>query len=204
MDVYRDGVQLRPVGADALLLEVDSPLDWFAALDAERAAGRLPVVDIVPGARTVLLDGVRDPAGLAARLRSFAIDPAAVRHEPPLVVDVVFDGVDLPFVASLAGLSVPDLVATLTDISFSVAFCGFAPGFAYLSGLPWNVPRLDTPRTRVPAGSVALAAEFAGIYPSPSPGGWRIVGHSDVELFCVDREPPALFTPGRTVRFRAA
>jgi allophanate hydrolase subunit 1 len=197
-------VQFRPVGADALLLEVDSPLDWFAALDAERAAGRLSVVDIVPGARTVLLDGVGDPFLVAARLRDLAIDPLAVRHEPPLLVDVHFDGADLPFVAEHAGTSVAEVVAVLTGTDLTVAFCGFAPGFAYLRGLPFHVPRLPTPRTRVPAGSVALAAEFAGIYPTESPGGWRIVGHSPAELFRVDRSPPALFTPGRTVRFRAA
>ncbi|MEV6925460.1 allophanate hydrolase subunit 1 [Dactylosporangium sp. NPDC051485] len=197
-------MQLRPVGADALLLEVDTPLDWFAALDAERAAGRLPVMDIVPGARTVLLDGVPDPAALAARLRDWKIDTAAVPQEPPIVVDVHFDGADLPFVATHTGLTPDAVIDVLTRTDLTVAFCGFAPGFAYLSGLPWNVPRLPTPRTRVPAGSVALAAEFAGIYPTPSPGGWRIVGHSSAELFSVDREPPALLTPGRTVRFRAA
>ncbi|WP_426509146.1 5-oxoprolinase subunit B family protein [Dactylosporangium sp. McL0621] len=197
-------MQLRPVGADALLIEVDSPLEWFAALDAERAAGRLPVVDIVPGARTVLLDGVTDPAGLAAELSGWAFDPASVPPEPPVTVDVRFDGVDLPFVAELAGVSEDEVVDVLTGTDLRVAFCGFAPGFAYLSGLPWNVPRLGTPRTRVPAGSVALAAEFAGIYPTASPGGWRIVGHSEALLFDVNRTPPALMTPGRTVRFRAS
>jgi KipI family sensor histidine kinase inhibitor len=194
-------VQLRPVGADALLIEVDAPLDWFAALDAERAAGRLAVVDIVPGARTVLLDGVPDPAELAARLSDWTFDPASVPPEPPLTIDVRFDGVDLPFVAELAGLSVDGVIDVLTGTELRVAFCGFAPGFAYLRGLPWSVPRLGTPRTKVPAGSVALAAEFAGIYPTASPGGWRIVGHSEARLFDVDRTPPALMTPGRTVRF---
>ena len=197
-------VHLRSVGADALLIEVDNPLDWFVALDAERAAGRLPVVDIVPGARTVLLDGVADPAGLAAKLSGWVLDPASVPPGSPLTVDVRFDGVDLPFVAELAGLSIDEVVGVLTGTELKVAFCGFAPGFAYLSGLPWNVPRLGTPRTRVPAGSVALAAEFAGIYPTASPGGWRIVGHSEARLFDVGRTPPALMTPGRSVRFRAS
>ncbi|WP_433612176.1 5-oxoprolinase subunit B family protein [Dactylosporangium sp. CA-139114] len=197
-------MQFRRVGADALLIEVDTPLNWFAALDAERAAGRLAVVDIVPGARTVLLDGVADPVGLAARLSNWTFDPASELPEPPLTVDVRFDGMDLPFVAELAGLSVAGLVDKLTSTDFMVAFCGFAPGFAYLRGLPWNIPRLPTPRTRVPAGSVALAAEFAGVYPTPSPGGWRIVGRTEAELFDVARTPPALMTPGRTVRFRAA
>lgn len=197
-------MQLRPVGADALLIEVDAPLAWFAALDAERAAGRLAVMDIVPGARTVLLDGVADAAALARRLRDFAVDSLSVPHEPPVVVDVRFDGIDLSFVAEHTGATVAEVVDVLTGADLTVAFCGFAPGFAYLRGLPWTIPRLATPRTRVPAGSVALAAEFAGIYPTASPGGWRIVGHSDAELFHVDRRPPALLTPGRTVRFRAA
>ncbi|MFI5915389.1 allophanate hydrolase subunit 1 [Dactylosporangium sp. NPDC051541] len=197
-------MHVRPVGADALLLEVDHPLDWFAALDAERAAGRLPVTDIVPGARTVLLDGVSDATSLAAKLSDWTFDPASVPPQPPLTVDVHFDGGDLPFVAELAGVSVAAVVDVLTGTDLQVAFCGFAPGFAYLRGLPWNVPRLDTPRTRVPAGSVALAAEFAGIYPTPSPGGWRIIGHSPAQLFDVDRTPPALMTPGRTVRFSKA
>jgi KipI family sensor histidine kinase inhibitor len=197
-------VQLRPVGADALLIEVDAPLAWFAALQAERSAGRLAVVDIVPGARTILLDGVADPTALAQRLRDWSFKPAAAQSAGPVVVDVRFDGVDLPFVAEHAGTTVDGVVEVLASVELTVAFCGFAPGFAYLSGLPWSVPRLDSPRQKVPAGSVALAAEFAGIYPTPSPGGWRIVGHSDAELFDVDKEPPALFTPGRKVRFRRA
>jgi KipI family sensor histidine kinase inhibitor len=197
-------VQLRPVGADALLIEVDAPLAWFAALQDERAAGRLAVVDIVPGARTVLLDGVADPTALAHRLRDWTFQAAGVRTASPVVVDVHFDGVDLPFVAEHAGTTVDGVVRVLTGTELTVAFCGFAPGFAYLSGLPWSMPRLDSPRSKVPAGSVALAAEFAGIYPTPSPGGWRIVGRSDAELFDVTKEPPALLSPGRKVRFRQA
>ena len=197
-------MQLRPVGADALLIETDQPLDWFAALDAERTAGRLPVVDIVPGAATVLLDGVTDPISMARRLSSWPLDSAAVPHEPALSLDVLFDGEDLPFVAAHTGATVDQVIATLTTTDLTVAFCGFAPGFAYLSGLPWSMPRLPTPRTKVPAGAVALAAEFAGIYPTPSPGGWRIVGRCEARLFDPDLTPPSLFTPGRTVRFRAA
>jgi KipI family sensor histidine kinase inhibitor len=97
-------------------------------------------------------------------------------------------------------------IERLTEIEFTVAFCGFAPGFAYMSGLAdeWSVPRLDAPRPRVPAGAVALAGAYAGIYPTASPGGWRLVGRTDQNLFDVRREPPALLTPGTRVRLTEA
>ena len=193
-------MEIRLVGSSALLIEVDDPLAWFAALDAERAAGRLAVTDIVPGARTVLLDGVPAPASLAASLRARPAPPAVRFYQDKLAIPVVFDGPDLAAVAEIAGSSVEALVRTLTETTLTVAFGGFAPGFAYLGGLPWTVPRRESPRPRVPAGSVALAAEFAGIYPTASPGGWQIVGHTGTVLFDIDRDPPALLTPGRTVQ----
>ncbi|MET7422338.1 allophanate hydrolase subunit 1 [Dactylosporangium sp. NPDC005555] len=197
-------MEIRPVGRSALLIEVDDPLAWFAALDAERAAGRLAVTDIVPGARTVLLDGVSSIAAVAATLRSWPPPPRSARDADAISIPVTFDGPDLSTVARCADLSVDALIAALTGTTFTVAFGGFAPGFAYLSGLPWSVPRLDNPRPRVPAGSVALAAEFAGIYPTASPGGWQLVGRTDTVLFGIDRDPPALLTPGLCVRFVAS
>ena len=102
------------------------------------------------------------------------------------------------------GRSVPALVDDLTALVLTVAFSGFAPGFGYLTGLPddLQVPRRATPRTRVPAGSVGLAGPFAGAYPRSSPGGWQLVGRTDALLFDVDRDPPALLSPGVRVRFR--
>ncbi|MFF5230446.1 allophanate hydrolase subunit 1 [Dactylosporangium sp. NPDC000521] len=193
-------MEIRLVGNSALLIEVDDPLAWFTALDAERAAGRLAVTDIVPGVRTVLLDGVPAPESLAASLRSRPAPPFVRFYQDNLAIPVVFDGPDLAAVADMTGSSVEALVRTLTETTLTVAFGGFAPGFAYLSGLPWTVPRRESPRPRVPAGSVALAAEFAGIYPTASPGGWQIVGHTGTVLFDIDRDPPALLTPGRTVQ----
>ncbi|WP_327007144.1 allophanate hydrolase subunit 1 [Dactylosporangium sp. NBC_01737] len=197
-------MEIRTVGTSALMIEVDDPLAWFAALDAERTAGRLDVTDIVPGAHTVLLDGVSSVTSLAATLRSWPPPSEVPAAADDLDIPVAFDGPDLGQVATLVGASEEAVVATLTSVAFRVAFGGFAPGFAYLSGLPWSVPRLDSPRPRVPAGSVALAAEFAGIYPTASPGGWQLVGRTDTVLFDIDRTPPALLTPGRTVRFVAA
>ncbi|WP_256461167.1 5-oxoprolinase subunit B family protein [Blastococcus sp. PRF04-17] len=117
---------------------------------------------------------------------------------------VTFDGPDLPEVAELVEMPVPDVVRALTSVALTVAFSGFAPGFGYLTGLPQelHVPRRATPRTRVPAGSVGLAGPYAGAYPSESPGGWQLVGRTDAVLFDVHRDPPALLFPGTRVRFR--
>jgi KipI family sensor histidine kinase inhibitor len=119
-------------------------------------------------------------------------------------VPVVYDGADLDGVAAIWRVSRAEAIRRLTARELRVAFCGFAPGFAYLTGLPaaWTVPRLATPRPAVPAGSVALAGPYAGIYPTASPGGWRLVGRTDVNLFDVHRDPPALLTPGTRVRLR--
>ncbi|MFB9182430.1 allophanate hydrolase subunit 1 [Dactylosporangium sucinum] len=197
-------MQVRPVGGNALLIEVDDPLAWFAHLDAERRAGRLAAVDIVPGARTILLDGVADATAVAATLRDTRPPSRPPSSSVPVELPVHFDGEDLPFVAEHVGESVDTVVATVLATELRVAFCGFAPGFAYLAGLPWTLPRLPSPRPRVPAGAVGLAAEFLGAYPTASPGGWRLIGHTDSPLFDVDRETPALLYPGRAVRIVAA
>jgi KipI family sensor histidine kinase inhibitor len=196
-------MRVRPVGAHALLLEVDDPPAWFTELWRRRAAGELAAVEIVPGARTILLDGLTDPPATAELVRALSpsspadVDAAGVREIP-----VEYDGEDLAAVAELWGTDSRGVVDRLTATEFHVAFCGFTPGWAYMAGLPeeLSVPRLATPRSRVPAGSVALADAYAGIYPNASPGGWRLVGRTDVRLFDPDRDPPALLVPGTRVR----
>jgi KipI family sensor histidine kinase inhibitor len=118
-------------------------------------------------------------------------------------VPVHYDGPDLAQVAQLTGLDEAEVVRRHTGGDYRSGFCGFAPGFAYLTGLDpaLHVPRRDDPRTRVPAGSVALADEFTAVYPRDSPGGWQLVGHSDIVLWDVERDPPALLAPGTPVRF---
>jgi KipI family sensor histidine kinase inhibitor len=122
-----------------------------------------------------------------------------------LEVPVRYDGADLAEVAALWGCDVAEVVRRHTGDRWTVAFCGFAPGFGYLvadeGGHHWDVPRRDVPRTRVPAGSVGLAGPYTGAYPRASPGGWQLVGRTTLELFDATREPPALLTPGRPVRF---
>jgi KipI family sensor histidine kinase inhibitor len=204
---YGPVVDIHPVGAGALLLECgdDGEVEaWRAELVRRRDRGELPAVDIVPGARTVLIDGLTDAGAVARRIPGWAPSPAARTAAGPLVeIPTVYDGADLPDVARLWGVRREEAVTRLSTIELRVAFCGFAPGFAYLTGLPeqWAVPRLPTPRTRVPAGSVALAGPYAGVYPTDSPGGWRLVGRTEAELFDRHRDPPVLLAPGTRVRF---
>ncbi|MEU6072434.1 carboxyltransferase domain-containing protein [Micromonospora sp. NPDC047074] len=225
-------MRIRPVGAHALMLDcadADQVERWRAELWWRRERGELTAVEIVPAAVTVLLDGVPDPAATAARIAAWTPGPAgtpAPGHAPPATdstiaaggsaalgaagagtgttveVPVTYDGEDLPLVADHWGVDVPAVVERLTSTPFRVAFCGFAPGFAYLTGLPAElaVPRLPTPRPRVPTGSVALAGPYAGIYPAASPGGWLLVGRTDLPLFDVHADPPARLTPGTPVR----
>ncbi|MFF1923542.1 allophanate hydrolase subunit 1 [Streptomyces sp. NPDC058221] len=199
-------------GADALLVELGSGEEteaFHAELLRRREAGELPGVrEVVPGARTVLLDGIaRDTAALARELTSWHVPPLRRTTGEPVEIPVVYDGPDLVDVAKAWGVSADEVGRIHAGTGFRVAFCGFAPGFGYLTGLPdgLRVPRRATPRTRVPAGAVALAGPYTGVYPRPSPGGWQIVGRmpDPAALWNPDREPPALLTPGVRVRFVA-
>lgn len=203
------GVHLVPVGPHALLAEVP---DALAAAGLARwarvALASTPdlVDEVVPGAATVLFDGVRDVAALRTLLGAAPgeLSPDGGAGEGRAVeVGVRYDGEDLDFVARQWGTDADGAVERLGALQLVSAFCGFAPGFAYLAGLPaaLAVPRLSTPRPRLVAGSVALADRWCGVYPTASPGGWRVVGHTDAVLWDVDRDPPALLAPGTRVRF---
>ncbi|MCW2676125.1 MAG: Allophanate hydrolase subunit 1 [Modestobacter sp.] len=199
-------MRLLPSGSTALLVELDdldAVLALYAALADRPPAG---VVDLVPAARTVLV--MTDPAvttldAVAAALRTTAPRPGARDEGEAVELPVHYDGADLAELAGLLDLSPGELVERHTAREWTVAFCGFAPGFGYLTqpGGGWEVPRRATPRTRVPPGSVALAGEFSGVYPRESPGGWQLIGRTDVAVFDVDRDPPALLSPGTRVRF---
>ncbi|MFH8451754.1 5-oxoprolinase subunit PxpB [Streptomyces fungicidicus] len=199
-------MRVLPVGADALLVEVSSG-DEAQALHAEllrrRAEGALPVGEIVPAARTVLLDGLSDPARLTAELTALALPPVPEQARETVEIPVRYDGPDLADVAAHWGVSAREVARVHADTEFRVAFCGFAPGFGYLTGLParCDVPRRPTPRTAVPAGSVALAGPYTGVYPRSSPGGWQLIGTTDLVLWDPARVPAALLSPGTPVRF---
>ena len=193
-----------------MLIEVDS----LNEVDAVRAAlagaaesGRLPhLAELVPAARTVLAAMRPGSGGLAALrevLAGIDLTAAVGRDSREVVLPVRYDGPDLELVADTAGIGVAEVAALHSGVEYSVAFSGFAPGFGYLVGLPGALrqPRLDKPRTKVPAGSVGIAGEFTGAYPRSSPGGWRLIGRTDAVLFDSHRDQPALLTPGDRVRF---
>ena len=195
-------VRTIPVGARACLVEVGDP-EAAASLAAWARASGLAADDIVPAATTVLLDGV-DPAAVEAALPRWTVESPS-DSRPTVRVPVRYDGPDLERVAEHWSCSPDEVVARHVATGFTSLFCGFAPGFAYLGGLPDElaVPRLDTPRTRVEPGSVALADRWCGIYPTASPGGWLVIGTTDAPLWDTDREQPALLAPGTRVRFEA-
>jgi KipI family sensor histidine kinase inhibitor len=200
-------MEIRRAGAHALLLDLGEPAlveGWRAELWRRRAAGEFTATEIVPGARTVLLDEVGDPVALAREIRGWPPPAAAGSGGGELVeIPVRYDGPDLESVADLWRVDPDTVVARHLGAEFRVAFCGFAPGFAYMTGLPaaLAVPRLPSPRPRVPPGSVGLADVYCGIYPNASPGGWRLIGRTDAVLFDPARPDPALLTPGTRVRF---
>ena len=199
-------MRLLPSGSTALLAELDGldeVLALYAALVEDPPEG---VVDIVPAGRTVLV--VVDPARADLARVERAIRSARPRYGRAATGDLVeipvhYDGEDLADVGSLLGCDPTEVVRRHTAEEWTVAFCGFAPGFGYLTGAnyQWDIPRRSSPRTSVPQGSVALAGEFTGIYPRASPGGWRLIGHTDLAVFDLQRDPPALLRPGIRVRF---
>jgi KipI family sensor histidine kinase inhibitor len=194
-------VQIRRVGRDSLLVEVEDAVSALALYDEARRRG-VPATDLVPAARTVLFETVPDVATLARDVVHWQTTAAPVSGAE-VEVPTTYDGADLSAVAELWGVGRDEVVETHTSTEFVVAFCGFAPGFAYCTGLPEElaVPRLDSPRSRVPAGSVGLAGPYTGVYPSPSPGGWQLIGRTGLTLWDVDRDPPALLVPGTRIRF---
>lgn len=197
---------VRPYGDRALLVDLADGDAALALADALRADPPAALGDLVPAARTVLLvaaDGaaVADLRAALAGVRPGSPGSAALDDE--IEVPVVYDGEDLDDVAALTGLSREEVVAAHTGQTWRVAFGGFAPGFGYLVGQDdrLHVPRREESRTRVPTGAVALAGEYAGVYPRESPGGWQLIGHTDLAMFDLDRDPAALLRPGVRVRF---
>lgn len=200
-------MRLLPYGPHAVLAEYDSLGEVMAAAAHVRDAasrGRLAgVVDVVPAARTVLVhhSGALDPGAVAAVLADVA--PVEQGSAPLVEIAVRYDGEDLDAVAAASGLTAVQVVELHSAGEYTAAFCGFVPGFAYLVGLDprLHLPRRATPRTRVPAGAVAIAAEYSAVYPSATPGGWHLIGTTDVVLWDDGRDPPALIAPCTRVRF---
>jgi len=198
------------VGEAAWLLELGGSAQVLLANDRLRAHALPAVREIVPGASTLLV--VLEPGTPLAPtiLRDVERDArAAAPDAAPVVpgrvhrIPVVYDGDDLREMAERAGYTVAEVIERHAAGRYRVAFVGFQPGFAYLSGLPpeLHLPRRPAPRARIPAGSVAIGGAWTGIYPFATPGGWNLLGHTDVVTFDPTAEPPALLQPGDAVRF---
>ncbi len=202
-------MRFLPVGPRTVLVELadlDATLALFDALLADPIEG---VVEIIPAARTLM---VRVATGLAAddRLASEILArqpaPGTVREAGQIEtveIPMTYDGEDLADVAAHMGLGVDEVIAAHQATTWQVAFCGFAPGFAYMTcdDPRFDVPRRPAPRTKIPAGSVALAGRFCGIYPQETPGGWQLLGTTKVPMWDLSRQPPALLRPGVRARF---
>ncbi|WP_432561590.1 5-oxoprolinase subunit B/C family protein [Kineococcus sp. SYSU DK003] len=202
-------MRFLPVSDTAVMVEL-AGLDQTTRLFTALTAADLPGVrEVVPAARTIVVvfdPRATSPAELVEELRTVRPSSEVASGGRSVTVEVRYDGQDLAEVAGLLGCSAEELVRRHQTATWTVAFTGYAPGFGYLVGDDelFDVPRRPSPRTRIPAGSVGLAGKFSGVYPRESPGGWQLIGRTDAVMWDIDRDPPALFAPGTTVRFQQA
>jgi KipI family sensor histidine kinase inhibitor len=194
----------RPYGERGVLFELSSIAEVHELHAAVLRAGIAS--ESIPGAETLYVQSSigLDPSSLAHLVDSLPIAAAADRDITSHVIDVIYDGDDLPGIAELTGLGIEEVISRHSAPTYTVAFLGFSRAFPYLSGLDPAivVPRLASPRTLVPAGSVGMGAGFTGIYPAASPGGWRLLGRTEPRFFDPDREPPSVLGVGDIVKFR--
>ncbi|MGO4191135.1 5-oxoprolinase/urea amidolyase family protein [Arthrobacter sp. YAF17] len=198
---------VRPVGTRAVLAELSGTQDVLA-LQALLLENPLPgQLDVLAAAETVLVTADSSAAArrFAALLLQLDLTAPVQRDGELVVIDTVYDGEDLAEVGELTGLGAEGVIEAHTGQIWTVAFAGFAPGFGYMVGesQALEVPRRSSPRTAVPAGSVALAGNYSAVYPRRSPGGWQLIGRTGARMWDLDREQPALAAPGHRVQFRA-
>ena len=199
-------MRFLPVNLDAIMVELpDLPqtLALQASLRAEPITG---IEDIVPAARTLLVrfrPAAITQQDLISAIGRRRLDAKVEQNGTLIEIPVRYDGEDLAEVADLLDIPVEEVIRRHTGSDYTVAFTGFAPGFAYLSGgdPSFDLPRRATPRPRLAAGSVGLAGRFSAVYPQASPGGWQIIGVTDLPMWDLARERPALLQPGDRVRF---
>lgn len=196
-------MRVRPYGPSAWI--VDGLTDAAAWADVVRDRDLPGVVEVVPAETSVVVRcGPDADRALGDALASVPPTERHAEQGPLVVIEVVYDGEDLQAVALATGLSVDAVIEAHAQSDYHVAFCGFSPGFGYLTGLDrrLHLPRRERPRTAVPAGSVAIAAAYSAVYPSPSPGGWHLIGRTEAAVWDVERRPPAVLVPGSRVRFQ--
>jgi KipI family sensor histidine kinase inhibitor len=199
-------MRVLPVREDCVLVELSDLGETLALFEALQDHPLVGIREIIPAARTLLIDF--DPLEISAdalgsAVASYLGGDSRASSGSLVEIPVHYDGKDLGEVAAILGMSTEEVVRLHGAAEYLVAFTGFAPGFAYLAGGDPRlaVPRRKSPRTHVPAGAVGLAGEFTGVYPKTSPGGWQLIGKTPLSMFDIDREPAALLQPGSRVRF---
>ncbi|MGV9821273.1 5-oxoprolinase subunit B family protein [Nocardia xishanensis] len=213
---------IRAAGDRALLVVPSEPALAAGLADALRASAPAGVQDVLPAAETVLVtlisaddaESVRREICTLLEAVERAPDSPDVSRETlsrndspePIVIPVRYDGADLADVAELLGMTEDEVIAAHTGTVWRCAFVGFAPGFGYLESPDGrlSVPRRDAARTSIPAGAVALAGGYTAVYPRSTPGGWQLIGRTELPMWDVDRDPPALIRAGGRVRFEVA
>ena len=209
---------LVPLGDSAVLVTLGSSIDRevsrlvHALAHAVSSAGLRGVIDVVPAYASIAVHYdplLVDESEVSARLLELAssdLADARAPSRPVVTIPVRYDGPDLSSVAEACGLAVPDVVARHSGVEYFVYMMGFAPGFAYLGDLDpaLHLPRRASPRTRVPRGSVAIAGGQTAVYPHDTPGGWHLIGTTDLAMFDHERDPPSLLRAGDRVRFEIA
>lgn len=211
----RAATAVRSAGDRAFLLIPDDP-ERVGGLVTELAGRSVAgVVDILPAAETVLvtLDSVRSAPRVRHELERVVAAVSTAQPDvsrgtftlatEPVRILVRCDGPDLDTVAETLDLRPDQVIAAHTAAHWQCAFVGFAPGFGYLTATDWqrSVPRRDTARTRIPAGSVGPAGGRSAVYPRETPGGWQLIGTTALTMRVTDRDPPALVHTGARVRF---
>lgn len=208
--------ELRPLGDSAILITLGDAVERelnrrvHTCADAIRSAGLAGVIDVVPAYASLAVhyDATTASADeMESRLREIVRAPSPKQpwyaERARVTIPTRYDGPDLPTVAEATGLAADEVIARHSAVEYYVYMMGFAPGFAYLGGLDpaLRLPRREVPRARVPRGSVAIAGSQTAVYPHETPGGWHLIGTTDLPLFDPRRDPPALLRAGDRVRF---
>ena len=214
--------RILPANDSSILIEFGDSIDYSInarvySLQSEIERSNLvdAVIETIPSYRSLLIEydvavltyaEIRDRVdaliGKTVASSNQIGDLGTESHRIPVTYGGRF-GPDLETVAEHAGIDAEEVVAIHSGTDYHVFMLGFAPGFPYLGGMDERIacPRLATPRTRVPAGSVGIAESQTGVYPNESPGGWQLIGRTPIALFDVNAEPPAAMLPGTQVNF---
>ncbi|MGO2304799.1 MAG: 5-oxoprolinase/urea amidolyase family protein [Providencia sp.] len=199
-------MRFLPVNLSAFMVELQSLEQTMALTDSLNNMPIQGIEEITPAARTILVrynPVITKINELVREISLRDVSKVELKVSKLVTIPVDYRGEDIAEVAQYLGITIDEVIRRHTENEYQVAFSGFAPGFGYMvsKGAQLNVPRRQSPRVRIPAGSVALAGEFSSVYPQASPGGWQLIGTTDIAVWDIDREEPALLQAGYRVNF---